>query len=221
MGEIEDYLYKLKTGVVIVPGTGRSGKTGMAWHCMTDPDIWGLREKSMFGYPEDLLATEVVGSDKFRAVYALDDVQNGSICFMDDTALFLLARKYGDKFNQTFSAWVTIISHKDVLLLMTIQSLSLVDIATFKAQEIIFIQKFMDWDTLKTEREEYRAKLLLGNLAILDHVETFGVSRQSVAYVHKLGECWETPLVSFWNDSFSKPYANLKVGGGRVGSNSS
>lgn len=59
-----------------------------------------------------------------------------------------------------------IISHKDILLMLTLQNTSNVDLAFFRDQDVVMIHKKMHDVAVSNEREEFQLQCQMANILI-------------------------------------------------------
>lgn len=197
-------LFDRDCGVIFLIGSGRSGKTATAfWMC--ENELKG-RQKALYRYPAELLP-----SDQYYSVGRVDDVENGDVVVIDDTALHLPARSWGGRVNRLFVSWLTVSSHKDILVLVLVQNTALLDVRLFSSQDCLLVQKYIDWVVVQSERKEYKGLLSVGNLLLADASDAEVVDRRALSYVHDRGEIYRSGLVDFWSDSLSKPYRDVDV----------
>lgn len=189
-----DYLEQMNTGLVVLRGTGRSGKTATAHY---------LLEKVLNDRPVVTLFPNPISD---VVVNSFVDVPNDSTLFLDDTALYLHARKFGSKTNVQFSQVLTVYSHKDVRVVMTVQNLSLLDISAFMSQDVLILYKFSDWNNLLQERQEHKTSAMVANLILQD----LPSPRQQYTY-SSLGEIIQNPLPTDWTEQKSKPYREVDI----------
>lgn len=189
-----DFIERMKTGLVVLRGTGRSGKTATAH--------WLLRHKW------DDLPTVTLAPNPVSDLVVKDflDVPNDCNLFLDDSALFLHARKFGSKNNVAFSQLLTVFSHKDVRTIVTVQNLALLDISAFMSQDVLILYKSSDWNNLFQEREEYRTSAMIAQLVLEDCPSPV----QQYTY-SSLGELIQNPLPSHWSEECSKPYRSVDL----------
>jgi hypothetical protein len=165
---------------------------------------FGDRPKAMFRYPERLL----VGRENYFPVSKVDAIPCSTVAFFDDVGLYLLSRDFKSGESKDFVKWLTIASHKDIVVLMTVQSLRLLDVLVFEPQDIFIMQKWIGLEAIKLEREEYKETLLMGNM-MLDEIPE--VDRKAFSWCPRVGEFFINGLVSFWSSAYSKPYRDTKV----------
>lgn len=210
--EFGKYVEDAMTGVLVYWGTGRSGKTATLWSHLDDY-VSRDRGIAMFRYPEHLIEP-VRENMEIRCVRRLVEIEVGEAVVFDDVALYLFSRNWGSKESKEFIEWLTVISHKDVLVMMSVQSLRLLDVLVFEPQELTLIQKHIDYEAIPLERAEYQIKALIGNLALqLVRESGYVGDMRGVSYCHRFGGTLENCLVPWWSDEYSKPYREVAIGG--------
>lgn len=208
-----DFLRHSQTGVVIYWGTGRSGKTGKMWADLEEH--FDDRNVAMFRYPPELLTP--IGDERYRSVQTIGKIEIGDVAVFDDVALYLMARNWTSGESKVFVQWLSIISHKDVVVLMSVQSLRLLDVLVFEPQAVTLVQKFVEYESIPLERDEYQAKAIIGNLALESFkFEAFKRNSQDwkqYSYVHRFSGVCRSFLVPWWSDKYSKPYREVQIDG--------
>jgi hypothetical protein len=102
-------------------------------------------------------------------------------------------------------------SHKDILVVVLIQNTALLELRLFSSQDCVLVQKWMDWSVVSSEREEWKGKLLVGNVLLVGEAERLGCDLREVSYVHQEASYYRSGLVSFWDDGLSKPYRDVSI----------
>jgi len=210
---VEHHLEKLDAGIVLFWGTSGSGKTAAMWTALEDCRIH--RPKAMYRYPEELLKPlDSLSGAGYRSIRNLSEVGVDEDLVLDDTALYLFSRNWSSKDSKAFIEFLSIARHKDVVVWLTCQSLRLLDVLVFEPVELLLVQKFIDFESVPLERDEYQVRAMVGNLTLEDMRLLDPVGFKSYSYVHRFGGVWQTFLVPFWNSLYSKPYRGMVVGSG-------
>jgi len=206
-----------KTMIVLIHGVGRSGKTALAYYLLHN--IWPQRRVALYKFDYDIIsmlnkAVKPVGTPIFYRVDSVDDVGNGSVLFVDDSVVHLDAR--GSHGNTVFSKWSTIMSHKDIVLLMTFQNTSSVDMSSFRNQRVTVFQKASNAMpiSLSFERDEWRERLIVGADVLHEcHTKTDLRLNQLVCCHMFNGEVvvCEHGLAPYWSDDLSKAMKHTRI----------
>ncbi len=202
---IDDYA----TGIFLILGTGRSGKTATAYdlirrsrskNYLFNVDIGVLEFLNRNGEGFYLRATE-------ENLFKLKDCN----LVLDDAALWALSRNSSDSFNKALSKWYTIISHKDIRLFVLIQNAALLDLNTFRSQNIFILQKRSNALNLEFERSELQNAVRAANLVLKLYAEALDVDVRNLFYEHTAKRVYLTELPEWYNDRLSKPYRDYVV----------
>ena len=158
--------------MVVLVGSARSGKSTLAWAMME----WVARHTkrrgfALVGLPEVVLEALPEHLRERTQVCSLEDLPRLRDCvaFLDDTAVYLNSRDAmggGAGINRTMSRLAGIISHLGVTLLITAQSMALVDLAVQRATEVCCLVLRVDPLTLEAERGGWRDRIQAGQSAL-------------------------------------------------------
>jgi len=159
----------LSYGHVPFGGRGKSGKTlnmhGMISFC---PDLRS-RPKAMFGTPD----VSIFPKDyQAYSVDSFDEVIPGSIVILDDVARLFPSR---DSKDLTLQRFMGVISHKDILVISTVQSFKNADQCLFRDQVIIPLLKVFSPFGLAFEREEFLLYCRAANSLIPEVTSLLGI----------------------------------------------
>ena len=155
----------LGTGVVVLVGSARSGKSTLAWALMEwVAERTERRDFALVGLPPVVLEALPPGLRKRTTCCSIQDLPRLRDCvaFLDDTAVYLNSRDAmggGAGLNRTMSRLAGIISHLGVTLLVTAQSMALVDLAVQRATEVCCLVLRVDPLTLEAERPGWRERI--------------------------------------------------------------
>ena len=146
----------------------------------------------------------------FTLVTDLDDVPSGSLVIIEDLGRIFGAR--GSAQNQQLPRWLGVISHKGIVVIFTIQSLSDADISLFRSQNFIELHKIMWDEDLQFERPEFRESATYANLMInrfaMEHPE---IPRVAMVFSPRYSEVSAWPLVSWWSDECAHFLRDVRV----------
>lgn len=207
-GVVSESVRAMETGVVLIVGTGRTGKTVTLWNLL-ERELKD-RSKAFMRYPPGLLADR----EDCRSVESISEVRPGDVYVCDDAALTLLSRGFDRESAKAFARWLTVVSHKDIVAIFTIQAVRLLDVVVLEPQSILVLQKWIDWEVLRMERPEFASSFVLGNAMLGARYEQAGLegpARKALAWCGRYGEFYESSLPSWWSDRYSKPYRDVGV----------
>ncbi len=198
-----------ETGIFLILGTGRSGKTATAY------DLIRRSQYPNYLFNVDIGVLKILEKQGeglyFRATE--DDIFRLRSCniVLDDAALWALSRNSSDSFNKALSKWYTIISHKDIRLFVLIQNAALLDLNTFRSQNIFVIQKRSNALNVEFERSELQNAVRVANLVLKLYAESLNVDVRNLFYEHTTKRVYLTELPEWYNDRLSKPYRDYVV----------
>jgi hypothetical protein len=129
------------------------------------------RDFALVGLPSILLDALPPNLRERTTCCSLQDLPKLRDCvaFLDDTAVYLNSRDAmggGAGINRTMSRLAGIISHLGVTLLVTAQSMALVDLAVQRATEVCCLVLRVDPLTLEAERPGWRERIMEGQDAL-------------------------------------------------------
>ena len=162
----------LGTGVVVLVGSARSGKSTLAWALMDwVAHTTERRDFALVGLPDIVLEALPESLRERTKTCSIEDLPKLRDCvaFLDDTAVYLNSRDAmggGAGINRTMSRLAGIISHLGVTLLITAQSMALVDLAVQRATEVCCLVLRVDPLTLAAERGGWRDRIEEGQQAL-------------------------------------------------------
>ena len=157
-------------------GIGKSGKT-MNAHGLIEacPDLRS-RPKAFYGLPDvSIFPTDY----QAYSVSSLDDIEPGSIAFLDDVARLFPSR---DSRDTTLQRFMGLISHKDILIISTVQSFKNADVSFYKDQTVIPMMKVFSPFGILFEREEFVLFCEAANQLIPEFERTLNVDRHLLVF---------------------------------------
>lgn len=144
----------LEPYVIVLRGVGRSGKTCLAFQFLEYADELGIDLYQWGGSSVD----PHVPFD----IELVDDIDNlhpdnHAVCIADDIAMKgLSARDFNTSEAKEFLRLCTIISHRDITLVLTIQSLRIMDIySAMSSQKVDLILKYSSSWNILLERDGF------------------------------------------------------------------
>ena len=188
-----ELLSGLDHGIVIVVGSGKMGKS-CAGHTIA-AIFWNHRPK-YFLDPEDI---DVSVFPEYIHVKDTVDIPPGSVIFIEDVNRLFASR--GSSNKSAIQKWLTAVSQKDYVVVLTTQSFADTDMAFARSQNTVFIHKYMWHDDIAFERDELQLQQVAANLAIDDYAAQHpDIDRRSICYCPRHGDIIVLPVVGWWKD---------------------
>lgn len=207
-------LESARHGVILLIGTGQMGKTVAANTLANLPPLCD-RDVALVNYPKEFVRDHY--PKRYRAIRWPEEItdipriihHSRDVVLIDDAAWLTGARDSATRENRDIQKVVTVASHMEIFIIVTIQSTSLLDIAMMQSQEVIMLHKQMDGVALSFEREEFRAQQVLAN-------QTISQMRRAHPEVHPKSWTWCSTTCEmlrltpppWWEPIMSKPYMN-------------
>ena len=139
-------LSSMPHGIIGISASGKMGKSALAFAIAEY--VPNLRSRRRFLF--ETAQADLSCFPGFELVTDLDDVPPGSLVIIEDLGRIFGAR--GSAQNQMLPRWLGVISHKGIVVIFTIQSLSDADISLFRSQNFIELHKIMWDEDLQFER---------------------------------------------------------------------
>lgn len=178
-----DYINKMNHGVVVILGSGKTFKSGTLYSLLEYCPDFRNRRKAFYKFPAvyDLFPSELLG----YSVNKLNDIEPDSICIIEDANRVFPSRSSKSPVLQEF---LGIISHKDILIFLTVQNTANTDLAFFRDQDVVFLHKKMNETGLQNEREEISMKCKWANQVIDEVSCSYNISPHYVSYASDFGQ---------------------------------
>lgn len=179
------------SGLLMILGSSGSGKSTMAHSLVHWVMLHHPRPVQFVGFSESWLEVLPDFIRRHASVLAFRDlhlVEQGAIVFMDDTGLYLTARRAMRKENVGMGSFMQIARHLDCLVMFTAQSTRVVDFGPSAVAEGCTVIKHYDDNALQYERDEWRARIAT---AVGEMRREIAPERGAKACRH-LYYCWET-----------------------------
>lgn len=192
-------------GHVPFGGQGKSGKT-MNAHGMIElcPDLRN-RPKAFYGLPD----VSIFPADyQAYAVSDLDQIDPGSIAFIDDIARLFPSR---DSRDTTLQRFMGLISHKDILIISTVQSYKNADQCLFRDQVVVPMVKTFSPFGVYFEREEFTLYAKAANALIPDFEALSGIDRHMLVFSPLCPEVLAIDAPSWYGRVHSHSLRNAKI----------
>ena len=202
--EAVDYISAMEHGVIIAVGSGKQGKScslhSLLAYCHPD------RPK----YLLDTLSFDVSVFPGYSLVSETKDIPVGSVVVVEDVNRIFQSR--GSAKRGDLQGWLSIISHKSIIIAITTQNLADTDIAFLRSQDAIVMNKWMHQEDLSFERPEFRFQQAAANHAIdVSNAMHPDIDRRAWCYFPRFEECVAIPKVDWWSYSNSHMFRDVVV----------
>jgi hypothetical protein len=199
------YVSGMRHGVVVFVGSGKMGKSS-ALHALAAL-CWPGRPKCLYDVP---------GADGslfpgYATIDKVDDAPCGSVVVIEDVNRVFSSR--GSKSNSTLQRWLGLISHKDVVVMISTQCLSSTDIEFMRSQDCVLVHKRMWPEDVAFERDEFRLVQTFANEFIRRASEAEpGVDPRAWCFFDRWNEVVALPLCPWWTHAHATFLRGLEVG---------
>ena len=150
--------------------------------------------------------------DYFDVVSDIGEIKNHSVVVFDDLALFYssLNNVRSEKRKQLIR-FLVLSGQKDIILLGSVQNLSLLDVGFLRVSGVNFHLKYMSSMSLSFERDEVKDFLFpMYSLYNLYYSQN-PTKALTVAFFYDGSLAYLNPLPSFWSDDLSRLWKNFEV----------
>lgn len=174
-----DYINNMKHGVIPIIGSGKTFKSGTLYSLLDACPSFADRPIAFFKFPD---VDKLFPYANQYTVEDFDDIEPDSICVIEDANRVLPSRS---SFKQsTLQEYIGMISHKDILIMLTIQNSASSDLALFRDQDIVRVYKLMSADAINFERPEWRIDVAFANHFTREKCK-LGYDRYYLSYLPK------------------------------------
>lgn len=217
MLEFEDSkLYQLlryaKHGIFVWIGTGQHGKT-VGVNVFANHPLFADRQIVLINYPPEFVDDNYPSN--YRAEYwpdSIDDVvdilrPSRDFVIIDDAAWLVGSRDSGTRENKDIQKLMTIASHHELFVAVTIQNTSMMDISMFQSQDVYMMHKHMDPIALEFERPMTKTRQIVANVMLQDYRYKYPkIHPKAFTYCSTTWEMLQMPMPDWWTSKHSKPY---------------
>lgn len=206
-------LRSVKHGMICAVGTGQHGKT-VSVHSLIDSGVFGGRNVALVNYSPGFV-DKYPYPGNYRAVKWPKDLKDllkvvepsKDVLVLDDAIFLAGARDSTTKDNKNLQKIMTIISHQEIFVVLTIQNTSLIDIGMMQSQDVYMLHKFMDTTALALERPHAQLNQIIANSLLAQYKARYpSVHPKSWAYCSATHEMISFSLPPWWVDAMSKPF---------------
>ena len=166
-------------GVIAILGSGKTFKSGTLYSLFDYCPCLMSRRKAFYKFPsvDNLFPYSL----KSYTVNDFDDVDPDSICVIEDANRVFPSRSSAR--TSELQEWMGIISHKDILVMLTVQNTSNTDLAFFRDQNVVMLHKKMNPTAISYERDEFKVNCQRANLLIDQYSAQYNVPYHYVSYL--------------------------------------
>ena len=200
-------LSTMRHGIIGICASGKQGKSALA-HTIVNC------VPNLASRPHYLYETAEVDLRMFPGyilTHDVDDIPPEAVVLIEDLGRIFHSRGSGN--STELPRWLGIISHKNIIVVFTIQNFSDADISLFRSQNFIELHKIMHDEDLSFEREEFRENQNVANIMIrryaLEHPD---IPMASMVFSPRYSEASAWPLVSCWTNECAHFLRDAKVG---------
>lgn len=177
-----EYLQNMNYGVVSIVGSGKTFKSGTMYSLFDYvPSLRG-RPKSFLDFSGLQFFPFGYGS----LVSSVWDADPDSILVIEDANRLFPSRSSSR--SSDLQEFLGIISHKDILVFITVQNTANTDMAFFRDQDSIVIHKRMDPIGICYERPEISASCMDANVYMDSYCRRTGADPHLVSYIPRFSE---------------------------------
>jgi|GEM_PF-6028632 len=204
-----------KHGTFLIPGTGQWGKT-VAENSLANERLFDDRKIVLVNY--DPAFVRKYYPSRYRAVKwpkELKDIVKllnpGEDFVILDDAIFLAgARDTQTHENKDLQKLMTIISHHELFLGVTIQNTSLLDFSMIQAQDVFMLHKHMDPLSLEFERPAMKMRQITANMMFNRYWRKYpNIHPKAWTWSSTTNEMFALKMPSWWDWHMSKAFMGV------------
>ena len=200
-------LSTMRHGIIGICASGKQGKSALAHTIVNCVPNLASRPHYLYETPE----VDLRMFPGYILTHDVDDIPPEAVVLIEDLGRIFHSRGSGN--STELPRWLGIISHKNIIVVFTIQNFSDADISLFRSQNFIELHKIMHDEDLSFEREEFRENQNVANIMIrryaLEHPD---IPMASMVFSPRYSEVSAWPLVSWWTDECAHFLRDAKVG---------
>jgi hypothetical protein len=194
-------------GSVPFVGRGKSGKSLSMYSFIEACPDQRSRPKAFYRFPAKVF-TKFPSDYGAYNVNSFDEVEVGSLLILEDAARLFPSRNSQSTVLQKVMG---VASHKDILVISTVQTLANVDQCLLRDQRLLLICKLMDWLSIAFERPELTDFMYESDLVIKDISQRYGYDHHLLAYCPEYSECLYTPPPDWYSYDVSHALRDLRI----------
>jgi len=193
--KLYEELNSMRSGVIGIDGSGKQGKSSLAHAFAEQVPNFARRQKFML--EEGEIDTSMFPG--YKVIQSLWDVVPDSVLVIEDLTRWFGSRGSGKEYD--LPRFMALISHKNVIVIFTVQNLMDADLVFFRLQNWLDLRKLMYDEDLKFERPELRASQVVANIKIKEYaIKHPECDIRSLVYSVRYSEVSSWPLATFWKN---------------------
>lgn len=187
-----EYLDSMDYGVVPIVGSGKTFKSGTMYSLFEYVESFRNRRKAFLKFS----GLELFPDNYGTVVDDVWDVEPDSILVVEDANRLFPSRSSSR--SSDLQEFLGLISHKDIVVVLTIQNTANSDVAWFRDQDSVLICKRMNPSSVQFERPEIASYCADANAYMSDFCDATGADWHLVSYVPRFHEVLHLPDVPSW-----------------------
>jgi hypothetical protein len=204
-----------KHGVFLLVGTGQWGKT-VALNSLAQEPLFDDRNIVMINYNPQFVWT--LYPERYRAVRwpkKIEDIvqhvhHSKDFIIIDDAVFLAGARDHGTGENKDLQKLMSIASHHELFVGVTIQNTSMLDFMMLQAQDAYVMHKHMDPLSLEFERPELKMRQITANIMLSNYWQKFpDVHPKAFTWCSSTSEMIATKMPTWWKPAMSKAFQGM------------
>ena len=199
-----DYISGMEHGIIIAVGSGKQGKS-CSLHSLIAL-CWPGRPVYML----DNLRFDVSAFPGYRLVDRTSLIPVGAVAVVEDVNRIFQSR--GSSKRGDLQGWLSIISHKSIVVCITTQNLADTDIAFLRSQDAVILNKRMHDEDMAFERPEFRDSQAQANAWIAKACALHPRrDPRAWCFFPRFMECVSVPKVPWWTHRNSHMFRDVVV----------
>lgn len=155
----------LGTGLCVVLGTARAGKTALAWSLLDFVVRYTDRPVALIGMPDKVLEAlpeHWSGRVTNPPLEKMARFKRPAVCLIDDSAVLLNNRAAMEKRSRNMNKMWGILSHlgSGLTVILTTQNLNTVDIGAYRSTHLAVVVRFCEEFALRAEQHRWNGLVL-------------------------------------------------------------
>lgn len=204
--------------VFIWIGTGQWGKT-VGVNSFANEGIFWDRDIVMVNYPYKFVRENYPA--RYRSEKWPKDLKDipkqirssKDFVIIDDAVFLAGARDHGTRENKELQKLLTIASHHELFISVTIQNTSLLDFSVMQAQDVFMFHKKMDALSMEFERPMIKARQVVANIKIDQYAKAHpAIHPKAWTWCSTTNEMFTTKMPDWWMPRMSKPFYGVMPG---------
>jgi len=201
-----DDLNSMEHGLVVSSGSGKTGKSSAVHYLAESIPNFAERKKVFY----DTVDFDYTMYPNYELVHDLDEVPAGCVCFIEDMIRLFSSRGSGNK--DMLPVWLSLISHKDIVVMISTQNYSDLDKSILRSQKVISVHSYMYENDLPFERDEIKLQQAVANDQIERHIRSHpDIDPRAFKYCPEYLQTVTLSLPDWWTTRHSKMFREVNV----------